>query len=259
MSKLLSISIAALLSLPGFSGEFSLLPPAPKKGGQQWIVIGLRGSINNTWLMNSNVMNDKGIKMKPSFGGGGGIMLGIHLSELIAIEPECVFTLINQKYASKIDSSAWTSKTSLAYLEFPILLRFDFETFKYLELGVKFASLKTAKDDFSSSTFNYSATDDIKNYEKGNTSLIFGWGTGLWGNGGLMVNFGIRATYGLSDIVSLAGGKDDPYWSYGETAAKGYKPTNTATIGFQFNVDFDLGWFMSSSCGRSHKFVLFGH
>jgi hypothetical protein len=200
------------------------------------------------------------MKLKPSFGGGGGIMLGIHLSEVVAIEPECVYQIINQKYASKVDSNAWTSKKSLGYLEFPILLRFDFESFKYLELGVKFSTLKSATDSYDyGSLGSGTVPNDINNYSKPNTSLIFGWGTGLWGNGGLMINFGIRATYGLSDIISDLGGKGLNYHPSDGSAQTTYQKTNTATIGFHFNIDFDLGWFMSSSCGRSHKFVLFQH
>jgi hypothetical protein len=233
-----------------------------KKGSQQWIVIGARGTFNNTWLLNSNLMNDKGSKYKASFGGGGGIMLGIHLSEVVAIEVEAGYGLINQKVASNIDSLPWKSRTSLGYLEFPILLHFDFQNFKYLEIGVKIGSLNSAKLDYSNdkySALNVSGEDVKKDYAAGNTSLVFGWGTGLWGNGGLLVNFGIRATYGFSDIISDVGGKGADYYPSDGSAKTGYKPTNTATIGFHLSMDFDLGWFMTSSCGRSHKFVLFGH
>ena len=261
MKKLLSISLAALLAVPLFAtGPNSF---RKKGGGQQWIIIGARAGFSNTWLMSKNVMNDNGIKYKPSFGGGGGIMLGFHYSEWGAIEVEGLYSIYNQKFASGIDSLDWTSKTNLNYIEIPILLHFDLNNFKYLELGVKLGSLNSAKASFDYpkfSTLSYSNKDVKPNYEKSNMAVVFGWGTGLWGNGGLLINLGIRLSYGMADIVSDLGGKGDDYHPMSDlTKTQSYTKTNTATISLHMNMDFDLGWFVTSSCKRNHKFVLFGH
>jgi hypothetical protein len=93
---------------------------------------------------------------------------------------------------------------------------------------------------------------------KGNKAIVFGWGTAIWGNGGLLTSLGIRLTYGLDDIISEAGGRGMDYYMSDGTK-KSYQKTNTATVSLHMNIDFDLGWFMSSSCGRTHKFVLFNH
>ena len=98
------------------------------------------------------------------------------------------------------------------------------------------------------------------NFEKSNLALVFGWGGAMWGDGGGLVNLGIRLTYGLSDIISIAGGKRQDYYAFsdGITATpKSYKPTNTATIGFHLTYDFDLGWWLHDSCKRKYKFFLF--
>ena len=100
------------------------------------------------------------------------------------------------------------------------------------------------------------------NFGSSNTSLLLGWGTNLMGNGGLMLSLGIRLSYGLSDIVSDLGGKGKSYYPLADginAKAQGYAATNTAYVGIHLSLDFDLGYFVSSSCGRKHKFSLFGH
>ena len=256
MKRSLSILLLALVTLPGLATGPNLLG---KKGGQQWIVLGARANVANTWLLNKNVMNDSRYKYKPSVGGCGGIMLGLHLTEVFAIEGECLFSAYSQRMASG-DTLKWTSKTNLAYIDIPVMLRFDFENFKYLELGIKFGILNSAKYTYNNEdfpAFNQSNVDIKKSYDK-NTSLVFGWGTGIWGDGGLLISLGVRLGYGLSDIISTDGGRGNDY-ILGDGTKKSYTKTNTATAALHLNIDFDLGWFMSSSCGRSHKFVLFGH
>jgi hypothetical protein len=256
MKKALIILFAAALALPVFATNPKYLR---KKGSQQWIVLGARANVANTWLLNKNMMNDKSLKYKPSFGGSGGIMLGLHLTEVFAIEGECLYSVYNQKLASN-DSISWTSKTSLAYIEIPVMLRFDFENFKYLELGVKFGILNSAKYSASFPDFPQGdvTNEDVKKAYDKNTSIVFGWGTGVWGNGGLLISMGVRLGYGISDIISDEGGRGDDYY-LGDGTKKSYQKTNTASAALHLNIDFDLGWFVSSNCGRNHKFVLFGH
>lgn len=260
MKKALTLILAVALALPSFS-RTSRFPH--RKGGDQWIIIGARGTFNSTWLLNKNWFNDKGLKYQASFGGGGGIMLGFHFSEWGAIEVEGLYSIMNQKLASNIDSVNWNSKTNLTYLEFPILLHFDTENFKYIEVGVKIGMLSGAQSTYNNSkysAFNYADKNTKDNYESTNLALVFGWGSGVWGNGGLLINLGIRLSYGLSDIVSTTGGKGKDYFpSDGSGVRAAYAPTNTATVGIHMNMDFDLGWFVTSSCKRNHKFVLFGH
>lgn len=255
MKKLIASALFSLIAFGSFATE-------GHKAAEHWITVGARGTFNSTWLMNKNMMHDKGLKYQPSFGGSGGIMLGFHLSTIVAINVEGLYSQYNQKMKSAIDSLKWSSKTTLNYLEFPVLLHFDFENFKYLEFGVRFGILNSAKynatfDDFPAG--NETNKDVKKNYESNTTGIVFGWGGGIWGNGGLLISGGIRLTYGLSDIVSDEGGKGDDYYTLKDFKKESYTKTSTATIGFHLNADFDLGWMVKSSCGRTHKFVLFSH
>ncbi len=234
-------------------------------GSSMWLTIGARGTFNAPFLINSNEYNDKGIKHNVAFGGSGGAMLGFHFSDVGSINFEALYTTYSRKLKSGIDSVNWTHSTNMAYLQFPILLRAEWN-FKYVEAGVALASLSSATQSYKNEkapALDYSGKDAKDQYIKPNTSIIFGWGTNLMGSGGSMLSLGIRLSYGLTDIVSDLGGKGKIYKpSDGDgtpATDKAYKGTNTATVGIHLSWDFDLGYFASSSCGRKHAFKLFGH
>lgn len=226
----------------------------------QWIVIGARGSFNSTWLLNDNHLSDKGLKYKASWGGSGGIMFGVHYSQWGAIYLEGMYSTHSQKLASNIDSFPWDSRTDLTYYEFPVLLHFVPKDFKYIEAGVKISTLASAKSSYASSLGNLSGNSK-SNFEKSSLSLVLGWGGSLWGDGGGLLDLGIRLTYGLSDIISKIGGKGQDYTIIDGTTitTKPYKPTHSATVGLHLTYDFDLGWWFNDSCKRKYKFFLFEH
>ena len=227
----------------------------------KWMVIGVRGGFNSTWLLNQNQLNDKGLKYKASWGGYGGVMLGAHYAQWGAVHVEALYSTLSQKISSNIDSVKWNSRTDLTYYEFPILLHFVPKEFKYIEAGVKFGTLASAKSSYNSSLVNFSG-DAKNNFEKSNLAIVFGWGTSFWGDGGGLLDFGIRLTYGLSDITSSAGGKGMDYYSFSDGATatpKSYKPTNTATVGFHLTYNFDMGWWFHDTCSRKYKFFMFEH
>ena len=224
----------------------------------KWVVVGVRGTFNSTWLLNQNQLSDKGLKYKASWGGSGGIMLGVHYTQWGAVHIEGLYSTLSQKMAGTIDSLKWDSRTDLTYYEFPILLHFVPKEFKYIEAGIKISSLANAKSSYTSSLVNVSG-DAKSNFEKSNLALVLGWGGSLWGDGGGLLDLGIRLTYGLSDIISTNGGRDKEYKSYSDGTPKSYTPTNTATIGFHLTYDFDMGWWFHDSCKRKYKFFLFEH
>lgn len=244
-----------------FFGLIASIAIAQQKSiGGQWIEVGARGTINSTWLYNSNEWNDKGVKYKPTWGGSGGIMLGFHYTSWGSINVEALYSTFNQKLMSGIDSIKWTNSTKLSYLEFPILLHFDTKSFRYFETGIKISSLLSAQESENSSLLNYSNKDVKDNFQKSNLSLVLGWGGAIWGSGGLLIHGGFRLTYGLSDIISSAGGKGNDYYPLAEgikAKSEPYTKTNTVSIGFNVSLDYDLGWFMSNSCNRKYKFFLF--
>ncbi|MGQ0829221.1 MAG: outer membrane beta-barrel protein [Bacteroidota bacterium] len=243
--------------------ETPVFSKGKNKKNEQWVTVGARGTVNSTWLLNSNLLKDRGVAYQVSWGYDGGIMVGYHFTTLAALNIEATYASYSQKLESAVDSNKWNNKSTLTYLEFPILLHFDFENFNHLEFGVKLAMLQTAKGSYTGEKTplgNYSNQNIIPNYSKNNTAIVLGWGSGIWGEGGFLLSAGIRLSYGLADIISAVGGKGQEYLTYSSPQQKqSYKKTNTATIGIHLNLDFDLGQVFSSNCGRSSKFFLFEH
>ena len=82
MKKFLVFILIFVVSIYSFSQSHQI---------NQWVVVGVRGAFNSTWLLNQNQLNDKGLKYKASWGGYGGIMLGMHYtrSEERRVGKEC--------------------------------------------------------------------------------------------------------------------------------------------------------------------------
>ena len=247
MKKFLVYILICLVSVSAFAQSHQI---------NQWVVVGVRGAFNSTWLLNQNQLNDKGLTYKASWGGYGGLMLGMHYTQWGAVHIEGLYSMLSQKMASTSDSIKWTSKTDLSYYEFPVLLHFVPKEFKYIEAGIKISTLVKAKSSSSLGTFS---GETKNNFEKPDFALVLGWGGSLWGDGGGLLDLGIRLTYGLSDIISTAGGKGKDYSSFSDGSVKSYKPTNTATIGLHLSYDFDMGWWFHDTCKRKYKFFLFEH
>jgi len=238
---------------------------------EQWIDIGLRIAPSSTWMLNGNMLQDKNIKYTPSFGFFGGAKFGFNFNEVVAINIEGLYDKFNQSFKSSMDSISWNIKTQLTYIDIPVLLRFT-NGWKYYEVGVNFQSLKSVKGAYTSeqsisSVYNNFAYPSNDRFNKSNTSIILGWGSAIWGFGGMVLSTGIRLSYGLTDITGENyKGQNYPYPQYpgykpDPVAPDGvpYKKTKNLSASFMFSIDYDLGYFLSSNCKRKHAFVLFSH
>ncbi len=239
-----------------------------KGKSEQWIDVGLRIAPQSTWMINGNMIQDKNIKYKASFGYFGGAKLGFNFNEVVAINIEGLYDRFNQSFSSKMDSVSWKKKTQLTFIDIPVIIRFT-NGWKYYEIGVNFQTLNNVKGEFSSdSKYTVSEfTNPTKDqFNKSNTSLIFGWGSAIWGAGGMVFTTGIRIFYGLTDITGSnyrdLSYPNPKYPGYkGDPAKNGlkYKMTKNVSAALMISMEYDLGYFMTSSCRRKHAFVFFSH
>lgn len=238
---------------------------------EQWIDLGLRFAPASTWMLNGNMLQDKNITYIPSFGYFGGAKLGFNFSEVVAINIEGIYDKFSQRFRSRMDSISWDMKTQLTYIDIPVLLRFT-SGWNYYEVGVNLQSLKSVKGTFASNqtvskVYDEFTSPSIDRFNKSNVSIILGWGSAIWGVGGMVISTGIRLSYGLTDVIGdnyrgqnypnpqYPGYKPDPVAPNGMP----YKKTKNLSAAFMFSMDYDLGFFMSSSCRRTHAFILFSH
>jgi len=257
------------------NNNFFSLANFGSKGGksEQWVDVGLRIAPQSTWMINGNMMQDQNIRYKASLGFFGGAKLGFNFSEVVAVNVEGLYDRFNQRFISKMDSISWDKRTQLTYIDIPVIFRFT-NGWKYYEIGVNFQTLNSVTGKFSSdydvdpANEAYSFTTFTKDqFNKSNTSIIFGWGSAIWGSGGMVFTTGIRIFYGLTDITG-ANDKDMQYpcplypgYKIDPANPDGlpYKKTKNLSAAFMIGMEYDLGYFMSSSCRRKHAFVLFSH
>ncbi len=264
--------ILLLTALVFTFGIVNANPPGKKKKGkkkqEQWLDFGLRLGPNATALFNSISYFDKGMKQSFPFGYNGGAKLGYNFSDAFAFTGECHYAAFSQKVTSK--PADWNYKVSMSFMEIPALFRVrNPKKWKYFEFGVKYSKVLDAKSSFSSGSLytaeSYNGLNFKDKVKQESFAAVIGWGTDLFGTKGMSISSGFRIAYGFTDMTneSKANGQNFPYPLFkgdlNNTKQTSYSPTNMVTIGFVINIDYDLGSFISSSCGRNHKFVLFKH
>ena len=223
---------------------------------QSWIDIGAKGMFNSTWVLNGNVNNDKYAAYEMSFGYGGGGKIGFNFNESAEITLDVLYSTVNQKYMSNGLENKWTKEINLSYLDLPLLFKSNKEG-TYIEIGPQFSILMGAKDKFgfenADAIRDYNRNPADQYYEKKNVAAVFGFGSYLFGTENLYVCFGMRATYGFLDIISKEGGKGSEYTSItpaNDGTPKSYRATNNLTVGFVLELNYDLGYLVSASCGK---------
>ena len=206
---------------------------------QKGFRLSFRTSFDNTWLINKNVIKDKTIKYKTSFGRSYGIGIGYYLVEKFGISFEVYIDEYNQTLKEVQESQSLETSTKLKFLSAPLMFRYRFLRGIYLEFGPQLRALVNAtygnESTDSMATFSYTSIlkdasdlDDKynKNFKTFNTSLILG--TGLYINciKRLVLGGGVRVNIGLSDLVSKEGGDGEEYLN-----DTNYTPTKTLAIG----------------------------
>ncbi len=233
---------------------------------ETWIDCGLRGAFNSTWLINTNVINDKYLKYDFSFGYSAGGKIGLNFSEYIATGVEVLYSSYSQKYTGALTGLNFTKEINYQAIDVPVLFKYT-NDFSYLEVGPQFSFLQHAQLKYNGTVDPaLNATEDLINdLNLTNIGLSFGWGSILWATGGLSISTGLRLNYFFTDLLNEQGGKGQSYpypllAGYPATeAGKPYKSTHAASVGFMISLDYDLGYIVSSSCKRSRKFIFFGH
>lgn len=214
---------------------------------QKGLRFGLKGAYNTTWLLNKNIIDNSTLDYIPSFGFNSGISLGYNFSHKFGLFTEALFEEHNQQFSEKGDTSSMNTSTTLYYLSVPLMIRYRFNTGIYFELGAQYYSLSSVKygysnENDSTTIFIYSGVlkniDEIKNnadnnFEPTNVAIISGVGISVNLSRNLSTNLGLRFTYGLTDIVSKAGGKGTNY-----SNNLNYSPTKTAAAGGNLSLEY---------------------
>lgn len=238
----------------------------------QGVRIGLVGGLNSTWLFNQNVIdaNDE-LDMASSSGGKIGLEGMFSLNDAIGLTLGVNYSKHNQKFKGVYtENLSYEAKTSLYYLDLPLLIRFTNISGVYFEAGPQFSFLTKNSHDYTGfgtdSIFvdtGYSDKEFASSYNDKNLAIIIGSGVDVPVSDFIYFTLGARFGYGLTDVTKeynseqelfdAASSEDQisplSYWSHFESAGTDGINNNT-----EFSYRKTTKFFMGIQLGLSYSF-----
>ena len=185
------------------------------------LILGVGGSLTNTWIMNQNFYGEPELNYAPKMGYGGSFQLGYNFTENISVLAEIHYSFQGQKYEDKqvMEGIKYDAlrDISLTYLNIPLFFKYAFGTsntkFRFL-LGPQLGKLLEATQTYTRNgkTLGTVATDlDGKTFvtdEKTITDRFIKYDIGLALDVGADIHLsdkfyispGFRLNYGFKDI-----------------------------------------------------------
>jgi hypothetical protein len=159
-------------------------------GLAQGVSFGVKGGVN---FASINFSGDFSPDVKSKVGFHTGVFVSLMLSDKIGIQPEALYSI----QGTKIDISTYDQQYNLAYINVPILLRYNLNDMISLHAGPQIGLLLSAEEEFDGST------TDIKDSLKG-TDM----GIAVGGEVDLpaKLGFGVRYVIGLSNLEDDSSG-----------------------------------------------------
>lgn len=167
------------------------------------VKFGVKAGPQITNLIGDDVSDDKEAKVGVNVGG----YANIRFSEQLAFQPELLFSLQGNKQTEKEEAlgttTTWESKNNLSYINVPLMLKWyayeglNFEFGPQVGFNVGAKNETTMKISNNDGTITTESDRDIENIETVDFGLNIGAGYEL----PMGLNFGLRYTHGLTNIV----------------------------------------------------------
>jgi hypothetical protein len=124
----------------------------------------------------------------------------------------------------------------------------------YFEIGPKISFIDGVSDNVENNT----SVDRSDSYNSNVLSGVIGFGANVMGNedrfSGIL---GLRFEYAFTDFVSESGQTASAPLRSSAVYADGYKASNIAFAGVVFELNWGLGFYGKSQCGKRAKFIMF--
>ncbi|MCC7303267.1 MAG: PorT family protein [Bacteroidia bacterium] len=231
---------------------------APATVFSQTLFLEAKGGYKSTWLLNKNVSDD-GNEQDYAAGWGNHYGLGasMYFNKTVGLGIDFLMNTHTGAYSGEFDSVDYTSNVRLKTIDIPLMLKLKTEQGGFLEFGVQYSSISSAKYsyDFNMTLPNSTILQSDSSmavdtsYSSSNLSLVFGLGIQIKFTDRIGLRTGFRFEYGLSDLVGVDGfGRDlsKDHFPYGNNPLffnnyDSYQKTNTASGSFMLGVYFILG------------------
>ncbi len=214
-----------------------------------WLDAGLKVSAGAGLLYNNNLINDRNITpiFASTYGIGG--KFGFNFGEFHAITIDAMYSLSAQRNELKSDNIDLVNKR-IAYnsADFYFMYRYN-RNLNYVELGAKYGLYQRFTQ-----TLNGANTEIVDDQFVDNMiSPVLGFGYYMFNADAFTANLGFRLSYGLYDILNATGVENDFYIA--PLTYDDYAPTNPAFIEVVLELNFGLGQYAKSVCGKRASFM----
>ena len=209
----------------------------------QGLQVGVKGSLNSTWLLNSHVsaasVNEQ--TYIPSFGQYYGLSAAMFFNEKLGIEANLLYDTHRQKYSNEDES--YESETTLNRISVPLMLKIQSKTGAFFELGAIYNSLTSAEYSLEVDSFSFPVQDIRDKMAKSSIDAMFGLGVDINLFAGLSLTTALRFWGSLTDLKGVdafGGDLSNPLWL---TAAYNgeYEQTRAASAGFLMGLTYSKG------------------
>jgi hypothetical protein len=214
-----------------------------------WLDAGVKLSGGSGMLYNNNLINDRSID--PAFASiyGFGGKFGFNFGQYHAITLDGMYSLVSQTNSLVDDGIPLTTKkVSFNSVDLFGMYRYN-RNLNYVELGVKYSIYQR----FLQTVDGGTAQDVDELFVDNMISPVLGFGYYMFNADAFTANLGFRLSYGVSDILSSAGIQTAAFTSPIEYDS--YSATNPAFIEVVLELNFGLGQYAKSVCGKRASFM----
>lgn len=218
---------------------------------QLWLELGPKAAFGPSGYFNSTLANDSQHDYSLNLAYSYGLTMGLNIGDKHGLNFEGLTGTYFQDLTFRPNSGT-SIRNSLEWEVFDLyaLYRYYPESGMYLEVGPKYTII-----DEISQTSGIEPVPVAGQYEENYISGVLGIGAFLSGSEALVFKAGLRAEYGLTDMVTMDG-MANGYPSVNSTIAD-QGDTTPFRISFGLELSFGVGGIAKGACGR-RGFVLGG-
>lgn len=216
-----------------------------------WFDAGVKAGFGPSFMLNNNILDDDFYDHVFSNGYSVGAKFGIFKGLYNGVTFDVMYANGIQKFRNEGGDQMIDHEVSWTSTDLAVLYRLQKEGI-YVELGPMFSFMSGVDD-----TYDGTETDVSDFYVENMTSGVFGFGGYLLGGGQFTLMFGLRATYGFTDMINedgQAANYPNPNLS---TPYESYEATNPIGLQLIFEANFGLGYFAKTSCSKRMSFFRF--
>lgn len=215
-----------------------------------WLDAGIKVSAGSGMLYNNNLINDRNID--PSFASiyGIGGKFGFNFGQYHALTIDGMYSRIGQENNIRLESGGQVTSRRLGWNSADLFLMYRYNrNLNYVELGAKYSLYQQRLESINGGN----SVDVNSTYVDNMISPVLGFGYYMFNADAFTANLGFRLSYGIYDLLTATGIETQAFTA--PRVYENYASTNPAFIELVLELNFGLGQYAKSVCGKRASFM----